>query len=213
MAMNLGMKTPKLWFANGNSDFNPTNTKYQDGFDSTGVWVGGGTAPTEEQYLDLGIVIDEREELTLGGIPISLPGTGVQSRVFWAVGGKVLRVTISGIIPDGVYIPTSTSDSDIYGSGVSTYKSNSSIFRYKLNKLLAYQDLLSGVITIHNVRYRRMGLLENTNSVPKWVVTNYSYAFISGTRNIQYTMSLDMSNNVIDGISSGIRPRAFGEIL
>lgn len=202
MAMNLGMKTTKLWFV-PNGDFSPNNNLYENGFNHLGVWVGGDPAPTENQFLDLGIIVDEREELTMGGIAFSTPGTGTNARIFWAVGGKVLRVTISGIIPDGFYHSTDSAYNN---------KSNASVFKYKLNKNMAYQDITDAFINLHSVRYRRKMLIENTDEVAKWIMTSYSISHIQGTRNLQYTITLDQANNPLS-IKSGINTRAFGEVL
>jgi len=222
MAMNLGMKTPKLWFVTNMTagDFNPTNAE-NDSFNTNGTWntsTGGATAPREEQYLDLGIVLDEREELTMGGIPISLPGTGVDNRLFWAVGGKVLRVTVSGIIPDGYYVSSNATDNTIYSG-----KSCSSVFKYKMCRILAYQNFATGgegfignIANMHAVRYRRSMVYEKTpgsdaEEIAQWIITSYSFNYIQGTRNLQYTISLDLSNN--SGLPSNMRPRSFGETL
>lgn len=210
MAMNLGIKTAKLWFVSnpsGSGDYNPSNDQYSNGFNHLGQWVMSNN-PREEQYLDLGIITDEREDLSLGGIPYSTPGTGTQSRIYWAVGGKILRLTLTGIIPDGYYVSSNSLDDAIYHN-----RSNSSIFRYKLNRIISYQTVLDSLTNIHNVRYRRRGILENNGSVSKWVLTSYSFSYIAGTRNIQYTISLDQANNVNAGLRDGIFPRNFGDIL
>ena len=212
MAMNLGMKTPKLYFKI--SEYSGlTNNIYENGIKADGTWdtAVSSTVATEEQYLDLGIVLNEREEVTIGGIAFSLTGTGVNDRVFWAVGGKILRVSISGIIPDGIYVATD-------GSTRFNGKSNASVFRYKLSKLIAYSDLTDGPLNIHLVRYRRKMLIEdNINDIiPIWVMTSYSCDYINGTRNLQYTITLDLANNIKilgSGLKDGIIPRNFGDVL
>lgn len=229
MAMNLGYNTPKLFLG---QNIVITNSQWDSGFDTAGNWVGGSisggysaspTVLTEMDFIDLGIVTDEREELTMGGIPLSIPGTSVSTRLFWAVGGKVLRVTISGIIPDGVYV---NCDSGGTYAGFFSGKSNSSVFRFKLNKRLGYQTVLSDSSFIPNaVQYRRRMLKEMQSNasggtqLAKWILTGYALGFVEGTRNLRYTLTLDLANNVtlskldpLSDDSTGILTRTFGDV-
>jgi hypothetical protein len=210
MAMKLGVQTTILLI--GSNDV--TIADYRSGFSpTTGDWIGGGTKPTEDQYIDIGFVTDEREELTLGGLAYSTPGTGVQDRIFWAVGGKVLRVTISGIIPDGMYKGT-------YDDTITEGMSNSSVFRYKVNKFISYQDLTDNVIYIHMIGYERKYLKETgittstslANIICRWVMTGYSLSFIGGSRNLSYSITLDQAGNINNQLYSGIKPRQFGDM-
>lgn len=223
MAMNLGMKTTKLYLLSESRDFCPTNDQYSNGFGPTGTWVDAADPPMESDYLDLGIVIDEREEMASGGgIPISLPFTGADDRLYWAIGGKIMRVTISGIIPDGIYVCSSGDPTEL---SIYNGKSNSSVFRYKLTKFLAYQNLannFANAARLHVVRYRRKYMLENNDhvtlinlrnwSIPCWVITGWSLGFEPGTRNLRYSFTLDMSNNIGANMDSYLSPRSFGDI-
>ena len=238
MAMKLGYNTKKLFIG---PDLKVTNVQEKTGFNPiTGqvnipVWYdsSGGTGPSvnphiatksgwvplsEDHYIDLGIITDEREELTMGGLAVSAPGTSVSQRVFWAIGGKVLRVSISGTILDGVY--TGIGGSSLNG------KSNSSVFKYKMNKLIAYQRIQgfsTANLLLHVVQYRRKYMTESADdhgsdatNLAKWIITGYSCGFIQGTRNLSYTISLDMANNIDlvgnDPLNDGIGSREFGDL-
>lgn len=171
----------------------------------------------EKDYIDIGIVTDEREELALGGISWSSPGSSASQRLYWAISGKVLRLTISGIIPDGDYV--SVDGGDMYNG-----RSNTSVFRTKMNKLYGYVAVIGKdaykMLSPATLHYRRKGIYEyyrNGDDIPSWVLTNYSISYITGSRNMQYTLSLDFSNNdfLITKASDdnvGIHPRTFGDI-
>jgi len=210
MAMKFGVSTTIMGIGR---DFVFRNDNIFNGFNNTtGLWITG-TAPLESEYLDIGFVTDEREELSIGGVAYSFPGEGTNSRIFLAIGGKILRVTITGIIPDG-----------LYGSAESSYngKSNSSVFKYKLNKYFAYQKIVESISDInllpHLVQYRRKYIYEtedvdtDNSEMGYWILTSYSTAFINGTRNISYTITLDQSNNFGRDLNSGINVRSFGDI-
>ena len=204
---NSNTKTIKLFIRNTGSTFadNLTVAQYDNGFLSDGTWDSGtyATIPSEDDYIDIGFVNDEREELSIGGLPFALPGTGADQTYNWAIMGKIMRVTISGTIPDGLYVPTSTAvsnsssttwaSSNVYGSDITTYKSNSSVFKYKMSKLIAYQAVVFGLtesLLIHNVYYRRRYLIDqsstSTNRPTNWVLSSYSAGFIEGTRVLKY---------------------------
>ena len=153
MAMNLGFRTRKIFLSS------PTDTRqviltpdaYDLGFGTDGVWnsatydsqvayQGGSTgiAMNEGRYIDLGIVTGESEEYSAGNIPITYPGQSADNRKTLNIGMRLLRITISGIIPDGEYVATGTVGDSEY-TNVSG-KSNASVFRYKVSKYLAYRD-------------------------------------------------------------------------
>lgn len=240
MAMTLGYQT-RFLIIGTKSKVVITNDQYTSGFNyadnlptvgkGAGKWAGGSIggaqiAMSESLYLDLGIVTDEREEFSSGGIPLSVPLTGAGSRINWNVGGKIIRVTITGIIPDGIYTSLSSTD-NLNGM------SNASVFRYKLNKFFAYSSIAGDDETNQSympnvVQYRRTYLYEmytgsdhptGDSYIASWTVTSYSFSFINGSRNAQYTITMDLSNNtegillgsILDKPISGIRPRAYGE--
>jgi len=180
---------------------NVTVNQVDDGFNSIGAWVGGSmyhvdsngnytnNTVSETDYIDIGYVTDERDEVSIGGIGISLPGTGADNRIFWAVGGKTVRVTISGIIPDGLYY-------DISGGSLMGL-SNSSVFKYKMNKYIAYQATSLSNLFPHIVHYRRRYVNESVDGgTIRYVIVNYSSSFIEGSRHLKYSISLDMAGNV-----------------
>ena len=222
-------KTTKLFL---NSGIKITNYQYDSGFINTGTWSGGsinggsystGVTLTEEDYIDIGVVDDEREEITLGGISYSLPGSGVNNRIFWGIGGKILRITITGLIYDGSYVAIS-SLSKFNGM------SNVSVFKYKMIKLLGYQTIIGAVSAStffpNVVQYRRRGIYEKylpsaptysatETHLAKWMIVGYSGGYVSGTRNYRWTLTLDLSNNNTNGLdndTTGIYPKPFGEM-
>lgn len=211
MAINYngGTPTTKIFLKSG-----ITNEQYSEGFYENGALnTSVLTSILESEYIDIGIVTDEREELSLGGVSWSAPGSSASQRIFWAISGKVLRVTISGFIPDGTYVVT---EGTTYAN-----KSNSSVFRTKLNKLIGYLSVYeAGSLTklLHpcSIYYRRKGIYEYTTGIPEWILTNYSISYIEGTRNMRYTLSLDFSNNdqLIANAAgaTGITAREFGDI-
>jgi hypothetical protein len=253
MAMNFGVKTTKLYFGH---NIAITNDDYDHGFSVNGAWDdryiydssyssnGGMRVLCENDYIDIGFVTDEREEIAVGGIPLSFPGTSAGARLFWAVGGKILRVTISGIIPDGNYVATGSWPPGSSSANMAEYlalfnnKSNISVFRYKMNKRIAYANFGSNnensSLAPHIVQYRRVFITEITPPTPtqpqntqiaKWVMTGYSINFMEGTRVLRYTITLDLSNNLtgfltamgeliagMDPLTSGIGMRRFGDI-
>jgi len=257
-----GLKTRKMYI-NSNSIV-IKDAQFFDGWEDDGSWDGtsisGGngskqyllgilgsrdtTKLFEDDYIDLGIVTDEKEDLSIGAITLSIPGTGAGDRINWAIGGKVLRLTITGIIPDGVYIPIrcATADkwtmedtiggggsdkddplfySDVYGDPAtpSTLMSNTSVFRFKMNRLLAQRGFnLTNNASPARVKYRRKYINETlapgtvNDNIGNYTVTGYGISFIQGTRNLRYTITLDLSNNQDSNLRKGIRPRAFGDI-
>lgn len=207
-----GTQTTKLFFKSG-----ITNLQYSNGFNITGS-LNIGVIPSlyEDDYIDIGIITDEREELALGGYGWSAPGSSASQRVYWSISGKVLRVTISGIIPDGIYtsIGVESPNADTYNG-----MSNSSVFRTKMNKIIGYLSVYektAKVLTPASVYYRRKGIYEYTSQIPQWVLTNFSSSYIEGTRNMRYSLSLEFSNNdtliSTAASSTGIRAREFGDI-
>lgn len=178
-----------------------------------GYWDSSGGSVTllpEDKVIDLGIVTNETEDLSAGGIAISVPTKPATSRYNWSVGGRVLRVTITGIIPDGIYY-VATGDS---ATNKAKYegKSNASVFRLKVNEALAYSSLWGGSNnsrTPNTIQYRRAYLSEkdktgysgttSTSELGSYVITNYNLSLIEGTRHLQYTMTLDFSNDVFGG--------------
>lgn len=216
MGINIGANTKKLYLG---SEIVITNDQYDNGFSQSGTWSGGqiiynGSTIdlTEDYYLDLGIVTEEREELTNGGIAISAPTRGVDDRIFWGIGGKILRLTISGIIPDGLYI-------DING-GALNGKSNASVFKYKLNKYISYLAFnLTSQKFPNVVQYRRTYLIERnditsttTTHLARYMLTGYNTSFINGTRNLAYTITLDLSNNIGLALGDNIYFKDFGDL-
>jgi len=224
MALNLGYKTKQL-IIGGTSNMRLTNDTYDNLINSSGIPIGtvyrgaGATGSTiqEMEFIDLGIITDENEDLTAGGIAVSVPTAGAQNRYDWSIGGRVLRVTISGIIPDGIYV---ADPSDPY-YGILNGKSNASVFRYKINKIFAYTSLFGEDNTFKpcTVQYRRYYIDEKgrrnsssladawtsdyTSEIGSYVVTNYHMALIKGTRHVQYTMTLDFANDSAGLLKSG----------
>jgi len=235
MAMNLGINTKKLYI--GFTTIVTTNFE-QNAFLTDGkmhrpTWDSNKSITSEnigssieDTYIDLGIVTDEREELSVGSIAIPLPGMGGQHRLSWPIGGKVLRISLSGIIPDGEYVSMYTDNSII--SPIMHGKSNSSVFKYKMNRLITYQNIVDNLPesssslfrnTMPNiVQYRRTYIQENTlnttsmTHLSKYLIASYSMDFISGTRNIRYSLTLEMTNNTNLKLRDGIRPRDLGDI-
>lgn len=237
MAINYsgGSKTTKL-FLKSTATYQLTNHQYYDGFESNGTWTGGNVrtsilttrAPLESDFIDIGIITDEREEVAIGGLPLSLPFTSASARVYWAIGGKTIRVSLSGIIPDGVYV-SDLSDGTNYNG-----KSNVSVFRFKMNQFFAYQAAFGGDVVPHQIQYRRKYLteryngdysvlastgtthLEGVSDIPQWIMTSYSFGFVDGSRNMRYSLTLEMANNMIgsdwDVINGEGTMNAFGDI-
>jgi hypothetical protein len=233
MGINIGYKTRKLYFGHS---LRVSNDADEMGFDAQGRWNIGYTVEVpssrlirEDDYLDLGILTDEREELALGSIAIPVPGAGAQHRISWSVAGRVLRLTLSGIIPDGLYVSQYSNgniiDSSLHG------RSNASVFRYKVNKYLAYTNVLdsgnnvpikigpfsldvAGLPAV--VQFRRTYLQENTGNnktnLSRFIITSYSVDFIQGTRNLRYTLTLEMGNNTGLNLQDGIKAKNIGEI-
>jgi hypothetical protein len=234
MAMNLGYQTTKLFIGN---NIRITNDQYDNGFDAQGLWQGNpiqggrsGINLTEADYIDLGIVTNESEQVSIGGITVPIPFTS--NKYTWNIGQRLIRLTITGIIPDGLYtgIGLGKYNSPVYG------KSNASVFRYKLNKFITLNTFISageGINWVPGiVQYRRKYLIEIDDDasnwepevssvVPhtklaKWTVSGYTTSFINGTRNLSYTLNLDYSNNNVglkmdSYVSRGIMPRELGD--
>jgi len=244
MAMNLGYKTTKIFINPSTSAVGITNDQYDDNW-TGGQWGGGnviditGAAASlrERDFIDIGAVTDEREETVTGGMSLSLATKGADARSNWSVGGRILRVTLSGIVADGIYV--SVDGTGFTGDINLNDKSNVSVFRYKLNKYSAYQNLAgqgkSAALLPGTILYRRKYIYEIFNetspgsdtetlitgwtNVARWNMTGYSISFINGTRNIRYSISLELANNVFTTSSAylssdtiGIRPRSFGDI-
>jgi hypothetical protein len=235
MGMNLGYKTTQLFLGDG---IRINNNQFSNGFHADGTWWGGsisggkeGTLLTEADYIDLGIVTDEQEQVSVGGISVPIFFT---SNVFnWNIGPRLIRLTITGIIPDGAYIGIgadypigSSSPSKPYYSAVNG-KSNVSVFRFKLERWITLNTFALNNLTPSIVQYRRKYLYEITDtasmwnpvvpspgahsSLSKWTISGYSTSFINGTRNLAYTLNLDFSNNIGGHTVEGINPRSFGD--
>lgn len=236
MAMNLGYKTTKLLLG---YDLRITNAAYDAGFKTDGTWDtgykiatarGSSVNPNENDYIDLGIVTDENEQTSIGSVRIPIPFTA--NAYNWAIGGRVIRVTISGIIPDGVYVSMGT---DVTNNPYTNLNglSNVSVFRFKMARFITYSTFSLNNIQPTIVQYRRKYLYEvdddtdnwfwgsstytpgTYTNFAKWTVTGFSGNFIQGTRNYAYTINLDLANNSPDLINaptmSGVNPRPFGD--
>ena len=243
MSMNLGYRTTKIFLNPSKSAIGITNDQYDDNW-ASGQWGGGqiiGTdnsakALEETDFIDIGAVTSEREELSASTMSLSLATKGADARANWSVGGRILRVTISGIIADGTYISETDGD-NFTGDSKLNNKSNASVFRYKLNKYFSYQNIAgqgsSQGILPGTILYRRKYIYEIFNedgegedtlitgwtNLARWVVSGYSIAFINGTRNIRYTFTLELANNVLPPFNAylssdtqGIRPKEFGDV-
>jgi len=238
MAMNLGYKTKQLIL--GETDnIRLSNETYDDLIATNGEPQGtvynsssdAGHTILENEYIDMGIITNESEDLSAGGIALSIPTGGAGSRMNWAVGGRVLRINLSGIIPDGTYVVKSGDPDHAVLSG----KSNSAVFRYKVNRFFAYASLFSASdrkLRPNTVQYRRYYINEKvytagpwskakSSEVGSWVCTNYNISLVEGTRHLQYTLTLDFANDFgdlnpgeVDGSSfkEGIQPRPPGEL-
>lgn len=241
MAMNLGYKT-KIMVVGTTDDIRMSNYIYDNLFNKDGTpnkkyydSDGKENNLSEEQYIDLGIVTGESEDTSIGSLATSIPTAGAGSRVVWAVGGRVLRIVLNGIIPDGSYVST---DPKFNG------KSNSSVFRYKLNKFFAYKNIAKKDETTGKrewrpatVQYRRYGIDEkefyvdagnnnyikqydyhNKSEIASWVCTSYSASYIEGTKSMRYTIALDFANDIpasgydVGDDINGIRPKDVGDL-
>jgi len=225
MAMNLGYKTKQL-IMDGTRNIRMSNSTYDNLIGNDGIPVGivsrskNDPAPSvikEREYLDLGIITDEGVDLSAGGIAMSVPAVGAPSRYNWNVGGRVLRVTLTGIIPDGIYVVKPADGPGVEPSDrlywVLNGKSNASVFLYKLNKYFAYTSLFTkdAKAKPNTCQYRRYYIDEKSlrsqadlseiwddsysSEIGSYVVTNYHTAFIKGTRHLQYTLTLDFAND------------------
>lgn len=242
MAMNLGYKT-KIMVVGTTNGIRMSNYIYDNLFKKDGTpdnsyyYNSDGEIHNlgEEQYIDLGIVTGESEDTSIGSLATSIPTADAGSRVVWAVGGRVLRIVLNGIIPDGSYVST---DPNFNG------KSNSSVFRYKMNKVFAYsnlgkknKDTDKREFRPATVQYRRYGINEkefyekdgngnyikqydyhNKSEIGSWVCTSYSVSYIEGTKNMRYTIALDFANDIpasgydIDNDINGIHPKDVGDL-
>lgn len=234
MAMRLGYKT-KMLIVGDVKDVRLSNNTYDNLVDiSTGKAIGQVAHSQfgsmhqikEDEYIDLGIITSETEDLTAGGVAVSVPLTN--KRINWAVGGRVLRINISGVIPDGVYVADTSNSDDKYATFLNG-KSNSAVFRYKINKFFAYTSILTNGSknNPNTVQYRRYGVNEKdapgtwssryTSEIGSWVVTNYNTSYIEGTRHLKYTLTLDFANDVatslnFDSLTEGMKPRDEGDL-
>lgn len=173
--------------------------------------------PLEEDYIDIGYVTDEREELALGGLGFTLPGSSSDQRISWSISGKVTRITITGIITDGVYKTvngyTGVGDGQYFSEADNVAMdgaSNVSVFKFKMNKLLSYQkfqpfdNIFPNIIQykrylLHERRYVNTPtgsinypeVLDNKSELAFFVIVGYSSAPISGTRHLSYNLSLE----------------------
>ena len=237
MAMNLGYDT-KMLVIGRTTELMVGNDEYDTLIGSDGLPANSKVHPNnaaaraiyEKEYIDLGIITSENEDLTAGGIAISVPTGGAASRINWSIGGRVLRVTISGIIPDGTYVANSGNPLDTDASKLNGM-SNVSVFRYKINKWFGYTSLLTPItedrtISPNTVQYRRYYMKEKDKSswsgltddseLASYVVTNYSFSLIEGTRHGQYSMTLDFSNDLgtptVEDSDDGISPTIEGDL-
>jgi hypothetical protein len=232
MAMTLGYETTKLFLGN---DIKITNDQYENGFALDGTWVKGtisggkeGNLLNECDYIDLGIVTNESEQVTIGGIRVPIPFT--TNAVTWNIGQRLIRITITGIIPDGIYVGTGSDYANKPYKTAVNGKSNASVFRYKMNRWITLNSFSSGNWVPNIVQYRRKYLTEiddiskwnerpadstSHTKLAKWTVSGYSTSFINGTRNLSYTLNLDYSNNNIgltdSYVKRGINPRSMGD--
>lgn len=249
MAMNLGTRTTKLFVDTTNRELRISNDQWEDPW-TDGDWGGLKVYAesqiyrelTEEDFIDIGYVTDEREEVAAGGFAITWIGKGADTRQNISISGKILRVTLSGIIPDGIYrsvdVPDQFYANKLPDGTTRSFSlnglSNASVFRYKMNKYFAYTNFFgtSGKNYPNSVQYRRRLIKEaydwfgsdpktNDSDIARYVVTGYSIGFIAGTRNITYTITLDMAGNAgllavghspLSDLTKGIRPNTFGSL-
>lgn len=234
MAMNLGFRTKKLFLnqnattckINGSFVTNGTYTVAST-FTSAGLFDNGASSADsidEVSYIDLGIVTDERKDLAVGTIDFPIPTGGISNNLTWAIGSKVYRLNISGIIPDGLYVAATQASTtpvpNIPNTDFSS-KSNSSVFILKMSKLIGEQNLLNGPATTFGlnlnpciVYYDPHYISEANNTstpnlLPKYIITGFSYSFIPGTRCLQYSMSMVLGLNT----NMNYTMRSFGDVL
>lgn len=215
MAMNLGIR-PNILFINTSY---ATNAKFMK-FNTNGTYSDLADTMSEAVYIDLGIVTDVRNDNTIGTINFNLPFTKNTSNFVWAVGSKISRITVSGIIPEGQYVSgvdthlsdtppavcTNIYDLDELSLGPRLrYRSNTSVFLYKMNKHIAGQSIStssSGTSALNlepcicHFYYPGIKMVGDTSDVMmKYTVVGFGYSYINGTKHLQYSLSLELNYN------------------
>jgi hypothetical protein len=213
MAMDLGIQPNILFLVKRTVGGTPiaTNTNFMN-FDTHGDYKVSSLMQ-ENYYIDLGIITDIRCDNVIGTVNFNIPFTKNTSNYVWAVGSKITRITISGIIPEGKYISGTTNITDFslgVGSGNPLYgnptkdQSNVSVFLFKMNYSVSAQSLTTNptgaTLNLEPCAcyFYYPGLksvIDSSDYLMKYAIVGYNYNYINGTKHLQYNISLELSYN------------------